>query len=86
MINILLFLGWGVAIFIVGVLIFSMIDTFIVKWFKKKKVEVRPQTIYAGTEDNVEFFEQIADAFGIEETLYVIDMVDGEYEIKVKKS
>ena len=85
MTNLLLFLGWGVAIFIVGTLMFSLFDTFISKWFKKK-VKVKPQTIYAGTEDNVEFFEQITDAFGIEETLYVIDMVDGEYEIKVKKS
>lgn len=45
--------------------------------------EPKPQTIYAGTEDNVEFFKQIADAFGIDETLYVVDMVDGEYEITI---
>lgn len=52
--------------------------------FKLNKDKVKPQTIYAGTEENVEFFKQIADAFGIDEKLYAIDLVDGEYEIIVK--
>ncbi len=45
--------------------------------------EPKPQTIYAGTEDRVEFFKEIAEAFGIEEKLYVVDLVDGEYEISI---
>ena len=43
--------------------------------------ETKPQTIYAGTEDNVEFFKQIAEAFGINKDSYSIELVDGEYEI-----
>jgi hypothetical protein len=46
--------------------------------------ETEPQTIYAGTEDNVEFFKQIVEAFGIEDKLYKIRMVDGEWEIIIK--
>ena len=45
--------------------------------------ETEPQTIYAGTEDNVEFFKQIADAFGISEDSYSIELVDGEAEILI---
>lgn len=43
--------------------------------------EVEPQTIYAGTEENVEFFKQITTAFGIDKDSYSINLVDGEYEI-----
>ena len=45
--------------------------------------ETEPQTIYAGTEDNVEFFKQITTAFGIKEDSYSIELVDGEYEISI---
>jgi hypothetical protein len=51
--------------------------------FKAPK-EPKPQTIYAGTEENVEFFKQITDAFGINENSYSINLVDGEYEIIVQ--
>ena len=43
--------------------------------------EPEPKTIYAGTEDNVEFFKQIAETFGINKDSYSIELVDGEYEI-----
>lgn len=45
--------------------------------------EPEPQTIYAGTEENVEFFQQIATAFGIDKDSYSINLVDGEYEITI---
>lgn len=45
---------------------------------------VEPQIIYAGTEENVEFFQQIADAFGIDKDSYSIELCDGEWEIIVQ--
>jgi hypothetical protein len=57
MINILLFLGWGIAVVIVGILILSIIETFISKLPKPQTMlKVKPQTIYAGTEEEIEFF------------------------------
>lgn len=38
--------------------------------------------IYAGTEDYVEFFEQIISALGLDIN-YQVEIVDGEYEITI---
>ena len=45
--------------------------------------ETEPKTIYAGTEEYVDFFKQIADAFGIDKDSYSINLIDGEYEITI---
>lgn len=40
------------------------------------------KTIYAGTEDRVEFFQEIILALGLENIIdYQVKIVDGEYEI-----
>jgi len=82
MTNILLFLGWGIAVWLVAILIVSAIEPI----FKRsKKIKVKKSTIYAGTEEQVEFFEEIISAIGIEEDLsYSVTIIDGEYEIIVK--
>jgi len=82
MTNILLFLGWGIAVWLVAILIVSAIEPI----FKRsKKIKVKKATIYAGTEEQVEFFEEIISAIGIEEDLsYSVTIIDGEYEIIVK--
>lgn len=38
--------------------------------------------VYCGTEDYVEFFEQIISALGLDIS-YQVEVVDGEYEIVV---
>lgn len=42
------------------------------------------QTIYAGTEDNVEFFKTILATLGLD-IKYQVEVVDGEYEVNILK-
>lgn len=43
----------------------------------------KPQTIYAGTEDNVDFFKTILATLGLD-IEYQVKIVDGEYEIEIE--
>ena len=49
-----------------------------------KRGQGTSKRIYCGTEEYVEFFETIISTLGIEAN-YDIEIVDGEYEIVVKK-
>ena len=46
--------------------------------------EVKPQTIYCGDEDRVEFFKELIVALGIDKFInYEVKIVDGEYEVVI---
>lgn len=50
-----------------------------------KDFEPKPQTIYCGTFDQVEFFAQIISTLGLDID-YQVKVVDGEYEIEIATS